>query len=190
MYLIKKIKIYNFLTPLLTLFFYFFSFGFVRADTIPYHMLEPIPGIGTDSTVTNFGVYLSQVFTISLQIATVLAVLMISYGGFKYITVESFVGKSDAKKKITDAIIGLVLLLVSWLLLYTINPDLVNNDFNIPSPASSTTSFSGGGGGGGFVSNGSGGGSGGNGGSGGGGFGGNGSGGNSGFGGGGFSGKW
>ena len=118
-----------------SLVFYLGFFRFVGAEGISYKMLEPIPGIGKDGVVTDFGVYLSEVFTISLQIATVLAVLMIAYGGFKYVTVESFIGKSDAKKKITDAVIGLLLILTSWLLLYTINPELVNNKFEIPNPS-------------------------------------------------------
>jgi hypothetical protein len=41
-------------------------------------------------------------------------------------SVESVTGKSGAKKTIQDAIVGLLLALGSYLILYTINPNLVN----------------------------------------------------------------
>lgn len=114
-----------------TLTFVFLSlFVFVNAEETTYVLLEELPIVGGE--VDNFGVYLSNMFLLALQLATVLAVFMISFGGFKYLTEESFTGKSDAKNRIWNAVIGLVILLTSWLLLYTINPDLVQNKFVIP----------------------------------------------------------
>jgi len=98
-----------------------------------YTLLEPIGDISNVET-GEFGLYLSEIFILSLQLATALAVLMISFGGFKYLTVESFIGKADAQKTINNAVIGLFILLTAWLLLSTINPDLVNQEFKIPSP--------------------------------------------------------
>jgi hypothetical protein len=47
-------------------------------------------------------------------------------GGYMYITsAGNSASTGKAKETITDAIIGLLLALTSWLLLYTINPDLV-----------------------------------------------------------------
>ncbi len=113
---------------------FFCLFTFVGAEEgTTYTLLEKLPGIGGDEgVVRDFGTYLSQIFTLSLQLATVLAVVMVSFGGFKYLTTESFTGKSDAKTTITNAVIGLVILLTSYLLLNTINPDLVNQTFKIP----------------------------------------------------------
>ena len=128
----KKTKIIPFVS-LAAVCVYLSLFVFVGAEEgTSYTLLEKLPGIGEGGVVKDFGTYLSQMFTLSLQLATVLAVVMISYGGFKYLTTESFTGTSDAKKIITNAVIGLVLLLTSWLLLYTINPDLVNQTFKIP----------------------------------------------------------
>ena len=125
------------------------SFVLVYAEGTAYVLLERLPVIGNEVKAGEFGLYISNLFTLSLRLATVLAVLMISYGGFKYLTSESFTGTSDAKKIINNAVIGLFLLLASWLLLYTINPDLVENTFTIPT-INTGESTSGGGGGGGY----------------------------------------
>lgn len=113
----------------LNLFVYFGLFSFVSA--VDYTLLEPLPGIESVPT-KGFGEYLSSVFGLAISVAAVLAVLQLSIAGFKYLTEESFTGKTDARKKITNAIVGLVLLLSSYLLLRTINPDLVENEFDIP----------------------------------------------------------
>ncbi|MBU1557629.1 pilin [Patescibacteria group bacterium] len=131
----NKIKI-NLLSLAVSLtFLYLFTFVNFTEGATPYTLLEALPGIGDGNGVVTdgFGSYIAQMFILSLQLATVLAVFMISLGGFKYITSESFTGTSDAKKTITNAVIGLFILLTSWLLLYTLNPDLVQNKFVIPS---------------------------------------------------------
>lgn len=123
---------------------YLFCFGLfdvvnaaVTLDTT-YKLLEPLPIVGTN--VSNFGVYLSQMFKLAISIAAVLAVLQLSIGGFKYMSEETFTGKSDAKERITNALYGLVLILASYLLLNTINPDLVNSDLNIPKVGGASSS--------------------------------------------------
>ena len=57
---------------------------------------------------------------------------MIVVGGFEYITAggnESTVGR--AKTRITQALLGILLILGSYLILNTINPDLVNFDLGL-----------------------------------------------------------
>jgi hypothetical protein len=57
---------------------------------------------------------------------------MIIWGGIIKMTTDSWSKTDEANKKIQNAVYGLVLALVSWLLLYTINPDMVtfsNNTF-------------------------------------------------------------
>jgi hypothetical protein len=66
-----------------------------------------------------------------LGLAAILALLMIVVGG--YITMTSAGNAARAsmgKGYITSSIIGLVLLFGAYLLLNTINPDLVNFDSN------------------------------------------------------------
>ncbi len=51
---------------------------------------------------------------------------MIIWGGVELATTDSWSGKLDGKTKITNALEGLGIALVSWLLLFTINPALVD----------------------------------------------------------------
>jgi hypothetical protein len=110
-----------------------------KADTAvsnSYTLLEPLPCIGSENvycskngeimpSVPSFDTYTQYIFNIVYALATVAAVFMIVWSGFRYVTVESFTGKSDAKKGLQNAVLGLILLFGSYLLLKTINPKLV-----------------------------------------------------------------
>jgi len=72
------------------------------------------------------GQFLSQAFQFGLAMAAALAVVMIVWGGVEIMLSESLFKKEDGRKKINDAFWGLLLALVSWLILYTINPDILN----------------------------------------------------------------
>lgn len=74
----------------------------------------------------NLGTLVTSIFVLGVQIAGALAVIMIIWGGVEYMTTEAFTGKSDAKDRITQALYGLLLALCSYLILYTINPQIVN----------------------------------------------------------------
>lgn len=69
---------------------------------------------------------INKFFGISIAIAAILAVIMVAIGGFKYMTNESAFRLGDAKEQITNAIIGLILVLAAVVILSTINPDIVN----------------------------------------------------------------
>ncbi|MCK5021854.1 MAG: hypothetical protein KAR54_01225 [Candidatus Pacebacteria bacterium] len=99
--------------------------------TVEYTLLESsLPNI-PDKT-SNIGEYLQGIFILGVGLASVLAVLMIVIGGFKYMTAEaSPFSIEEAKKNITNAILGLILILASWLLLNTISPDLINFNLNL-----------------------------------------------------------
>ena len=113
-----------------------FFLRFSVADAFTYTLLEPsIPGL--TPTIGSLGDYLDIIYNVSIGSTMVLAVLMLSAGGFKYITEESFTGKAGARETIKNALFGLLLILASYLLLQTINPDLVGSTFAIPL----TTSF-------------------------------------------------
>ncbi len=102
----------------------------IKSFALEYKRLEGEAFSGFDSTVsagTNpLGAFLSQAFQFGLAIAAALAVIMIVWGGVEIMTTDSWTGKSSGKQKIQDAIWGLLLALVSWLILYTINPDILN----------------------------------------------------------------
>ena len=96
-----------------------------------YVPLSPsLPGVestgytyGTEHGMSNF---INNLFGISVGVAAVLAVIMLAIGGFQYMTSESVFKTSGAKERITNAIVGLIIVLASILIMYTINPDIVN----------------------------------------------------------------
>ena len=97
-----------------------------------YTLLQPLPKEGTDlSEDVTLEEYLTWAFRFVLALAGFLAVMMIVIGGVEYIisgASESM--REEAKKRIENAIWGLVMALVSYLVLYTINPSLVNFEDN------------------------------------------------------------
>lgn len=98
------------------------------ADIAPenYALLEPSVVGREASTGTNFVDYLRLMYLTVLSIAVILSVLMILAGGLSYITSNIPGNILEAKGRIGNAIGGLLLALLSWLILYTINPSLVS----------------------------------------------------------------
>ena len=72
---------------------------------------------------------MNWVLKITIAAASILAVGMIMIGGYTYMTTEAISGKGEAKKRITDAIIGLLIVLMSVFILSFINPDIVSLKF-------------------------------------------------------------
>lgn len=71
--------------------------------------------------------YINYLFIFGLSLVAFLALGQMMLGGIHYILAAGNVAKvEDAKNTIQQALLGLGLLLVSYLLLRTINPDLVN----------------------------------------------------------------
>ena len=125
-----------------------FSFGIaspipVKAQALPanYTLLEPLPCIaGTGNNCTggtancpsgsmcsiNIQTYIVYIFKLMIALAVFAAVVMCIIGGFQYMLTDSVTKKGDAKDTIKNAVLGLAGALLSWLILYTINPNLVN----------------------------------------------------------------
>jgi hypothetical protein len=120
-------KIY--LLPFGVFFWQLLTLPIKSLATTTYTLLEPAAFTGFTSTAgsgaSQLGQFLSQAFQFGLAIAAALAVIMIVWGGVKIMLTESVFEKDDGKKKIQDAIWGLLLALVSWLILYTINPNIL-----------------------------------------------------------------
>ena len=72
------------------------------------------------------GQYIAALYKYSLGIAVVVATVMIVIGGFQYLTGGGDAGRVKAgKDRITNAVVGLLLLFGSYIMLTTIDPDLV-----------------------------------------------------------------
>lgn len=95
-----------------------------------YKLLAPIPGF-LEETPKNPSEYINGMYKILLGFAGALAVMMIMYAGFMYMTTEAVSGKTKAKERITAAVLGLILALSSYLILKTINPDFISFKFSI-----------------------------------------------------------
>lgn len=97
---------------------------------LKYTLLEKIPGFAsTDGS--NLPKYIIAVYNVALAVVILSAVLMVSIGGFMYLTSAGNTSSmGTAKGIIFDALIGLVIALAAWLLLNVINPDLVNVTIN------------------------------------------------------------
>jgi hypothetical protein len=77
---------------------------------------------GTDARdLTSF---INSAFKLTLSIGAVLAVLRIAWAGYQYMTSDAWGEKSHAKEILGDVVIGLLLLLSVYLILYQINPDI------------------------------------------------------------------
>ncbi|MCR4330509.1 MAG: hypothetical protein NUV49_01350 [Patescibacteria group bacterium] len=90
------------------------------------------PSIGGGNATGNPGDYFNNIYRLMVGITSVLAVIMIVVGGLEYIaSAANPSAKASAKSRIWAAIGGLLLALSSYLILQTINPDLVNFNLNI-----------------------------------------------------------
>ncbi len=87
----------------------------------------------TQGLPTNLGQLIQQIFGWSLGILGIAVFVMIFYAGFIWLTAAGNTSRiSEARGHITNAVLGAVLLLSSYLILYTINPDFVKNTVNLP----------------------------------------------------------
>jgi len=109
-------------------------------STTSYQLLAPLPQLcpngssATDKctvpTTNGLGAYLNPMIKIFIALCAVLSVIMIVVGGIEYMTSELAHSKEAGKERIMQAILGLLIALGSWALLNTINPDLLNSEFN------------------------------------------------------------
>jgi|SRR3989344_77488 len=139
----KTLYITTRLTIILVMLFTVFSFAYAQPQpTTPpennnqeYTLLVPLPGIGdTGEGKTNLSAYLSKMFNLVISLAAVLAFVMITWGGITYATTDAWFKKEEGKNIITNAVWGLVLVIASWLILYTINPQILNFNLVLPKP--------------------------------------------------------
>jgi len=129
---IKKI-IFGFTFSLLACFLFVCGISRVYAQapcvssTSTYCLLAPLPGLGNSvNTTTGIGTYLNTMIKILIGLMSVLAVIMLVVGGIQYMLSNMAGEKASAKDRMTNAIFGLILALSSYLILNTINPNLVN----------------------------------------------------------------
>ncbi len=96
-----------------------------HAQVLNYQLLEKIPG-SSGVSGNDLKTYIESIYNVALILVTLSAVLMLSIGGFWYLTSAGNTSRmGTAKEIIVDSLIGLVIALTAWLILNVINPDLV-----------------------------------------------------------------
>ena len=95
-----------------------------------YIPLEPLPCPNgpCDQSGTDFPAFVSTVFKVLIGFGGLFAVVMIVIAGIGYMLSESAIDTSKAKSRAQAALWGLLLLAGSWLILNTINPNLLKFD--------------------------------------------------------------
>ncbi len=106
----------------------------IKATTTPtysassYELINPIGNISEvkDQDAGGLSNFFNLLIKIAIALAGAIAVVMIIVGGIQYMGTDSVWEKGESVSRMTGAVGGIVLLLCSYLILYTINPDLVN----------------------------------------------------------------
>jgi len=117
---------------LLVLFLCFLLNSFALADNtgkrgleIKYPVINGIE-ITTSTTISEYAVYF---FSLSLIIAAIAAFAVLTYGGIRYLlSLNNPEAMKDARTWISSGIIGLLIILASYLILSTINPEIVGTN--------------------------------------------------------------
>ncbi len=119
------------------------TFLVIAADNLDYTVLAPLPciggGSGTPGTegyrpdcsqpgatqTTTLEKYLPGMFKLLIGLSAAAAVFMIVFGGIQYMTTDAIFKKEEGRKRIENAVFGLVLVISAALILQTINPALL-----------------------------------------------------------------
>lgn len=91
---------------------------------LAYFPLAPIPGVTTGAA--DLPAFLGNLFKLLVAASAALAVLMIVIGGFEYLATVVPGSKEAGRQRITNALVGLGILLASYLLIRAVNPELLN----------------------------------------------------------------
>jgi hypothetical protein len=106
-----------------------------------YKLLAPIPQLSTNADgsqcvkdgkpCATASTFIPGLIKLIIALAGALAVLRLIFAGVKYMSTDAFSGKNEAKGIIENALWGLFLAMGAWLILYTINPKLVEINLSI-----------------------------------------------------------
>ncbi len=114
----------------LIFFFPALNASFSFAATGQVDLTNTVPDIATSQGGTGAGAVVNWVqnfYQFSLIAGVFLAVGVITWAGLKYaLAAGNPSGQSDARDQILQALLGLILLFGAYLILFTINPNLIN----------------------------------------------------------------
>ena len=117
-----------------------------HASVPAYVPLVTLPGVTEKGVEVNIASYLSGMIKFIIALGGALSIFMAIVGGTQYVAASiNPSAKSDAKERVVNSLIGLALVLSSYLLLNSINPRLVQFSFLLPpigGPAPEATNVS------------------------------------------------
>jgi len=113
---------------IITLLFIFCYSSFTVFNVYADYKIEvSIPGGTQTNTSVDLSGYIKNLYVFGLALVVISALGALVLGGFMYMLPSGTITtQEEAKKYIWGAISGLILALAAYLILYTINPDLVN----------------------------------------------------------------
>ncbi|MCC6563462.1 hypothetical protein IT087_01065 [Candidatus Uhrbacteria bacterium] len=98
---------------------------------LPVKLAIPIGGV---SEVQGLPDYINVAYRYMVTIVLVVAIVMVVYGGFRYLVGATLGDIQTGKKIIQDAIVGMLLVLGAYTILSTINPATTILSFKAPEP--------------------------------------------------------
>lgn len=104
-----------------------------------YTPLEPIPELTSGTDLTSAGSLpkiINAIFVIFITVGALIAVLMLTVGGVQYMISGGPADKNKGIQRAKAALWGILLIAASYLILHTINPQLLNFSLN-PCPGGS-----------------------------------------------------
>jgi hypothetical protein len=103
---------------------------FPGASTLGLVKSEKDPSVTCINVASGTQELLKMLFTTAISIIIILTVINISVSGIQYMTQEAVGKKGEAKKRLQNSFIALGLGILSYTILYTVNKQLVNFNFN------------------------------------------------------------
>jgi ABC-type proline/glycine betaine transport system permease subunit len=89
-----------------------------------YEPISVVPGVIDSGEIPEIEVFLNNIFEFSIGVAAIIAVVQITLAGLEYMTSNNYGSIANAKDKIWDAIIGLLIILSTYIILSQINPEI------------------------------------------------------------------
>ena len=129
----KSIHCRGTLLSFFIVFFFLLLLSTAHAEIKPYTPLVSIPGL-TNQKMASLPDYLNKVYFLIITIGALYGVVKIAFAGVKYSMSDIITSKESAKADIKGVLLGLAILLIPFIVLKTINPELTRLDvlYNAP----------------------------------------------------------
>ncbi len=125
----RILKTILFSLSLITLFVCVFASVVVAQTPPPAYSPLALPQTGNIVIRQDLTGLFLDIFKYTIAASAALAILQIIIGGVQYMSTEAWSGKGNSKERIQQAIIGLLLVMLCFLILQTIDPRIVNISF-------------------------------------------------------------